>query len=1414
MSSFLGYIWSQLGQDILGEAVNDWSGFSVSLSSDGTVLAIGAPFNDGTSGSDRGHVRVYKFQDNSWNQMGSDIDGKAPSDNNGWSLSLNDDGTVLAIGAPNNDGLNSSSRGHVRVYQFQNNSWIQMGFDIDGEAANDQSGWSVSLNASGTIVAIGAPYNNGTSGSDRGHVRVYEFQNGFWTKIGQDIDGEESNDYSGYSVSLSSDGTIVAIGAFSNNGTSMSTTDYRGHTRVYKFENNVWIQLGSDIDGESSGDNSGYSVSLSANGLTVAIGAPWNDGTSGSDRGHVRVYKFQNSSWVQVGADIDGELSNDQSSISLSLNDDGTMVAISSIRNGLNKVDVYNLINNNWIPLGNTLYGGNTINWTNTSVSLSGNGQTVAIGGPLNDDGGNDRGNVRVYRYLLPPNIINFESNLFIKDNLGNGIQYSFDNINFNIVTNENFPLTLNYTGINQGLIYLTTNIVFLNNTNYFIIGTNNVTIDGSYNGTTQTIIIDNVTNYPGLFKNTNKSNITIKNIIMDSSTSSLEHQAGWFCQLSYGDTGTNNILENLVSNGNITNEGGGIIGSYACARGVLTISKCFSTGNITSGGGILSNGAGRLSLTEDGLGNITLNNCYSTGNIGNDSGGICGKNNSGRITINKCYSIGNMVGLRSAGIANSVDYNGIININYCYTTGQIQGTKSGGIAVCPSSNKEFLNYQINIRNCFTLGNISGEESGGISGTGFGALTNNSCSIKNCYSIGNITGLNSGGIVGANFGYTNKNQWLPNVLIENCYTTGTVNTSNGCGSICGKIGTLTYSTENITLNVKNCYAVNNPFINNNSIILPSFTNNSVGNGTWSNTTATISLLGIGGPIWQPRNVEINRPYLFSINEYMYNYSLDDLRISSYSLSELNTTIVNEMINTFTPAEMKLTYPLVILKTYYILTALKTAFTLIELKQNFVLSELKTQFTLSELKEAYTLSQLKLEFTLLELKQVYTVSQLKSQFTLTELKNVFTLSELKEAYTLSELKQQFTLSELIQVFTLSDLKQGYSLSELKQEFTLSELTQVFTLSELKQGYLLSELKQEFTLSELSQVFTLTELITVYSSSELRQLYTLNELKDIFSVSELKQLYTITELKELFTLSQLIVVYSLSDIVNSYTLEYLNEQYTLSELKSIYTISELKLFYSLSELKEIYTLTQLKQGYTLTEIKQLYTLSELSLAYSVSELKNNFPFSELKKFFTFSELKTAFTKEEFIQEGYSNFYYFIEQEVPLSTICFVSETSVFTDQGTIYIDKIIPGKHTINNKKIVEVTKTRTTQDKLVLIKKHCFSENIPNKDTIMTTNHKICINNKWIKAKELVNNFDNVEFIKYDGEILYNILMETHNIMIVNNLVVETLDPKNSIAILVNLPEIQKNKLIKELNNIVLNGNTSQYLQFHINLYKK
>ena len=73
---------------------------------------------------------------------------------------------------------------------------------MDGEAANDTSGYSVSLSSDGSRVAIGA-YNNDAGGSNSGHVRIYDYNGSAWVQVGADINGEAANDRSGRSVSSS-----------------------------------------------------------------------------------------------------------------------------------------------------------------------------------------------------------------------------------------------------------------------------------------------------------------------------------------------------------------------------------------------------------------------------------------------------------------------------------------------------------------------------------------------------------------------------------------------------------------------------------------------------------------------------------------------------------------------------------------------------------------------------------------------------------------------------------------------------------------------------------------------------------------------------------------------------------------------------------------------------------------------------------------------------------------------------------------------------------------------------------------------------------------------------------------------------------------------------------------------------------
>lgn len=257
-----GDTWSQLGLDIDGQQ-GDVSGHSVSLSADGTIVAIGAPVIN----QEQGCTRIYQYKNNTWTQLGDDINGSTSAEQSGYSVSLNvsDSNSIrIAIGAP----FKNMNVGAVKIYQYnESQQWEQIGNALVG-SGDEQYGFSVSLSNNGNTIAIGAPL-----GGFSGTTRIYEYNQSQsqseWQIIGSAITGVEFNEQHGYSVSLNDDGTIVAIGSpFRTINNELES----GAVSIYQYNNNVWTQLG-DIS-HVGGGNGGYSVALSGTGTRLAIGAP------------------------------------------------------------------------------------------------------------------------------------------------------------------------------------------------------------------------------------------------------------------------------------------------------------------------------------------------------------------------------------------------------------------------------------------------------------------------------------------------------------------------------------------------------------------------------------------------------------------------------------------------------------------------------------------------------------------------------------------------------------------------------------------------------------------------------------------------------------------------------------------------------------------------------------------------------------------------------------------------------------------------------------------------------------------------------------------------------------------------------------------------------------------------------------
>jgi len=136
-----------------------------------------------------------------------------------------------------------------------------------------------------------------------------------------------------------------------------------------------------------------------------------------------------------------------------------------------------------------------------------------------------------------------------------------------------------------------------------------------------------------------------------------------------------------------------------------------------------------------------------------------------------------------------------------------------------------------------------------------------------------------------------------------------------------------------------------------------------------------------------------------------------------------------------------------------------------------------------------------------------------------------------------------------------------------------------------------------------------------------------------------------------------------------------------------------------------------------------------------------------------------------------YYYTFYPYKHIPICFLEGTPVCTDQGEIAIETIDPAVNTINGKRIIAITKTSGTKGCLILLKKDIISPNIPSRDTYITGWHKVYHGNRMRESKRIPGNIR----VQYNDQPLYNVLMETHEKMIVNGLTVETLLPTHQVA---------------------------------------
>ncbi|KAF0191976.1 MAG: Uncharacterized protein FD165_1310 [Gammaproteobacteria bacterium] len=354
-------------------------GHSVALGSAGNTLAVGAYWEDsGTTGinstpneggSDSGAAYVFRYATGAWSEQAYiKASNAGPSDRFGWSVALSGDGNTLAVGAsledsatvgvgstPNESGPDS---GAAYVFRYATGAWSEQAYvKASNAGASDRFGWSVALGSDGNTLAVGASLEDSAtagvgstpneSGPDSGAAYVFRYATGAWSEQAYvKASNTGAGDGFGQSVSLNGDGNTLAVGAHGEDGSgtginavSNNNTANAGAVYVLRYTGSAWAEeayIKSSNPGV--GDLFGWSVALSGDGNTLAVGAYLEDSStvgiastpdeSAANAGAAYVYRYATGAWSQrayVKATITGAA--DWFGYSVSVRGDGDTLA-------------------------------------------------------------------------------------------------------------------------------------------------------------------------------------------------------------------------------------------------------------------------------------------------------------------------------------------------------------------------------------------------------------------------------------------------------------------------------------------------------------------------------------------------------------------------------------------------------------------------------------------------------------------------------------------------------------------------------------------------------------------------------------------------------------------------------------------------------------------------------------------------------------------------------------------------------------------------------------------------------------------------------------------------------------------------------------------------------------------------------
>jgi len=259
---------------------------------------------------------------------------------------LSNDGASFAVMFPNE----SKKPAVVQVHEITNQGLFQRGNNIvatGGNAADIVLAFA--LNDEGSQIAISYVTSN------IGYVRVYQFLLDSWSPIGNPILQGTLNDDFGLSISLSGDGSRLAVAAIKDDRA-------RGIIRIYDYDGTSWQLNESSPTGSTDGDLLGIVIDLSKDGSRLLTTQNFGSAVNGEETVQMYAIDQNDNSWVKMGNSIQRNAPPDEFyTSSLSLSDNGSRMAVS---NGVTDnspiplTKIYSLdANQQWIKMGSSIVG-------------------------------------------------------------------------------------------------------------------------------------------------------------------------------------------------------------------------------------------------------------------------------------------------------------------------------------------------------------------------------------------------------------------------------------------------------------------------------------------------------------------------------------------------------------------------------------------------------------------------------------------------------------------------------------------------------------------------------------------------------------------------------------------------------------------------------------------------------------------------------------------------------------------------------------------------------------------------------------------------------------------------------------------------------------------------------------------------